>query len=95
MNIKEREIPEILLTACSQLDPIQSNGFEDIAAGVDSIKASEMFAVGAGTGLHKADYQVAATGQLQWRTIKTELKNGSKHRLQKQACKSRQICKLF
>lgn len=74
MNIKEREISEILLAASSQFgaDPAQSNGIEDVAAGVDSIKASEMFAVGAGTGLHIADYQVAATGQLQWGTIKTE-----------------------
>ncbi|CAH0345384.1 Beta-phosphoglucomutase [Bacillus sp. CECT 9360] len=68
--------PEIFLTACSQLgaDPKQSIGIEDAAAGIDSIKASEMFAVGVGNTLHKSDYQVATTDLLQWDTIKAEYK---------------------
>lgn len=68
--------PEIFLTACSQLgaDPKQSIGIEDAAAGIDSIKASEMFAVGVGNTLHKSDFQVATTDLLQWDTIKAEYK---------------------
>ncbi|RFU63579.1 beta-phosphoglucomutase [Bacillus sp. V59.32b] len=73
---KSKPDPEIFLTACSQLgaDPKQSIGIEDAAAGIDSIKASEMFAVGVGNALHKADYQVAATDLLQWDMIKDRYK---------------------
>ncbi|MDQ7863608.1 hypothetical protein RCO48_28915 [Peribacillus frigoritolerans] len=41
------------MTACKQLDanPKRSIGIEDASAGIDSIKASGMFAVGVGKTL--------------------------------------------
>lgn len=47
-------------------------GIEDAVAGIDSIKASEMFAVGIGGPFEKADYQVKTTQLLKWDTIKEE-----------------------
>ncbi|MDM5283243.1 beta-phosphoglucomutase [Peribacillus frigoritolerans] len=71
---KSKPDPEIFLTACKQLDanPKRSIGIEDASAGIDSIKASGMFAVGVGKTLFKADYQVHATKELQWEMIKSE-----------------------
>ncbi|PCD08751.1 beta-phosphoglucomutase [Peribacillus simplex] len=71
---KSKPDPEIFLTACKQLDanPKRSIGIEDASAGIDSIKASGMFAVGVGKALFKADYQVHATKELQWEMIKSE-----------------------
>ncbi|GGB42155.1 beta-phosphoglucomutase [Fictibacillus barbaricus] len=69
---KSKPDPEIFLTACKGLNavPERSIGIEDAVAGVESIKASGMFAVGVGKQLSKADYQLMSTGQLQWEKIK-------------------------
>ncbi|MFJ7752240.1 beta-phosphoglucomutase [Peribacillus muralis] len=74
---KSKPDPEIFLTACNRLaaNPNRSIGIEDASAGIDSIKASEMFAVGVGNTLYKSDYQVDATKQLNWEVIKTEYMN--------------------
>ncbi|PJN87297.1 beta-phosphoglucomutase [Bacillus sp. mrc49] len=71
---KSKPDPEIFLTACNQLEanPKRSIGIEDASAGIDSIKASEMFAVGVGNTLFKSDYQVDATNELDWEVIKAE-----------------------
>lgn len=69
---KSKPDPEIFLTACKGLNavPERSIGIEDAVAGVESIKASGMFAVGVGKQLSKADYQLMSTDQLQWEKIK-------------------------
>jgi beta-phosphoglucomutase len=69
---KSKPDPEIFLTACKGLNavPHRSIGIEDALAGVESIKASGMFAVGVGKHLSKADYQLMSTDQLQWENIK-------------------------
>lgn len=71
---KSKPDPEIFLTACKGLGakPQRSIGIEDAVAGIDSIKASEMFAVGIGGPFEKADYQVKTTQLLKWDTIKEE-----------------------
>ncbi|WP_285769358.1 beta-phosphoglucomutase [Peribacillus sp. SI8-4] len=74
---KSKPDPEIFLTACNRLEanPERSIGIEDAAAGIDSIKASKMFAVGVGNTLYKSDYQVTATKGLKWENIKAEYQN--------------------
>jgi beta-phosphoglucomutase len=74
---KSKPDPEIFLTACNGLGalPQRSIGIEDAAAGIEAIKASEMFAVGVGSSLHKADYQVENTDQLCWDKMKEAHKN--------------------
>lgn len=69
---KSKPDPEIFLTACKGLNavPERSIGIEDAVAGVESIKASCMFAVGVGKQLSEADYQLMSTDQLQWEKIK-------------------------
>lgn len=69
--------PEIFLTACKKLGalPKQSIGIEDALAGVEAIKASEMFAVGVGSILQNADYRVDVTEELQWDLIKQMYSN--------------------
>jgi beta-phosphoglucomutase len=69
---KSKPDPEIFLTACKGLNavPERSIGIEDAVAGIESIKASGMFAVGVGKQLSKADYQLMSTDQLQWEKIK-------------------------
>lgn len=69
---KSKPDPEIFLTACKGLNavPERSIGIEDAVAGVESIKASGMFAVGVGKQLSEADYQLMSTDQLQWEKIK-------------------------
>ncbi|WP_236712591.1 beta-phosphoglucomutase [Peribacillus muralis] len=73
---KSKPDPEIFLTACKQLsaDPKRSIGIEDASAGIDSIKASDMFAVGVGNTLFKSDYRVDATNELNWEVISAEYK---------------------
>jgi beta-phosphoglucomutase len=69
---KSKPDPEIFLTACKGLNavPGRSIGIEDAVAGIESIKASGMFAVGVGKDLLKADYQLMSTEQLYWENIK-------------------------
>ncbi|KKI89052.1 beta-phosphoglucomutase [Bacillus sp. SA1-12] len=69
---KSKPDPEIFLTACSGLgaNPARSIGIEDAQAGIESIKASGMFAVGVGPSLAKADYTVDTTSQLVWEKVK-------------------------
>jgi beta-phosphoglucomutase len=69
---KSKPDPEIFLTACKGLNavPERSIGIEDAVAGVESIKASGMFAVGVGKNLSKADFQLMSTDQLHWENIK-------------------------
>jgi len=64
--------PEIFLAACEKLGalPERSIGIEDALAGVEAIKASNMFAVGVGSILQNADYRVEATEELHWSQIK-------------------------
>jgi beta-phosphoglucomutase len=71
---KSKPDPEIFLMACKGLGamPERSIGIEDAVAGIDSIIASEMFAVGVGERFEKADYQVKTTELLKWETIKEE-----------------------
>ncbi|WP_206738126.1 beta-phosphoglucomutase [Fictibacillus sp. S7] len=71
---KSKPDPEIFLTACSGLgaDPLRSIGIEDAVAGIESIKASGMFAVGVGHTLQEADLVFETTNQLQWVNIKEE-----------------------
>jgi beta-phosphoglucomutase len=65
--------PEIFLTASEKLNvnPRNCIGIEDAAAGVEAIKGSQMFAVGVGANLAKADLRVLSTNQLEWESIKT------------------------
>lgn len=77
-TIKEsKPDPEIFLTACKKLGalPQRSIGIEDALAGVQAIKASNMFAVGVGEILTKADYRVDVTEELQWSQIKEAYEN--------------------
>ncbi|MEH6993465.1 beta-phosphoglucomutase [Neobacillus drentensis] len=69
---KSKPDPEIFLTACKGLgaNPENAIGIEDAQAGIDAIKASDMFAVGVGNYLTDADYKVEATSQLDWEKIK-------------------------
>jgi beta-phosphoglucomutase len=69
---KSKPDPEIFLTACKGLgaNPANAIGIEDAQAGIEAIKASDMFAVGVGSYLKDADYKVEATSQLDWEKIK-------------------------
>lgn len=74
---KSKPDPEIFLTACKGLDamPQRSIGIEDAEVGVEAIKSSEMFAVGVGKSLNKADYLVGKTSELHWIKIKEAYEN--------------------
>lgn len=66
--------PEIFLAACAWLgaSPERSIGIEDAIAGIASIKASGMFAVGVGANLQDADYRLDSTEELDWNRIKEQ-----------------------
>jgi beta-phosphoglucomutase len=74
---KSKPDPEIFLAACTKLEalPERSIGIEDALAGIDAIKASNMFAVGVGGVLTKADYRVDTTEELQWSKLKEAYEN--------------------
>ncbi|AKO93162.1 beta-phosphoglucomutase [Priestia filamentosa] len=69
---KSKPDPEIFLTACKSLgaNPQKSIGIEDAIAGIESIIASEMFAVGVGSELDKSNYKVSSTHELHWNVIR-------------------------
>ncbi|WP_347553130.1 beta-phosphoglucomutase (plasmid) [Pseudalkalibacillus hwajinpoensis] len=64
--------PEIFLTVCEALgvNPAYSMGIEDAKVGVQSIKFSEMYAVGVGNSLTEADFIVNDTTELNWNQMK-------------------------
>ncbi len=64
--------PEVFLTACEklQVSPERSIGIEDALVGIEAIHQSNMFAVGVGELLTKADLRVNDTSELNWQAIK-------------------------
>lgn len=70
--VKGKPDPEIFIQAASLLDlaPRDCIGIEDAQAGIDSIKAAGMYAVGVGKELNNADWLIDDTALLTWKSLK-------------------------